>query len=376
VTVEFRSEAKDGSIRWLEVRGRNLMDDRLIQGIMVNVRDITERKEREKTLERQRAFLDHSTDIITVLDAEGTIDYVSPSVERVLGYDPDELVGTPSFEMVHDDHLDEVMAAFSEMLAEPGGEAAAEFRMRTADGEWCWVDARGSNQLEDPVIEGVVINARDITERKEREREIEWQNERLEEFAEVVSHDLRNPLTVARSQLELGRRKDDNEHLGKVADAQNRIEELIDDLLTLAREGKDIGELQSVDLARLVGDCWQNVATGDGDIDVAADGNIEADPTRLRQLLENLIRNATEHGGDSITVGATEDGFYVEDDGPGIPKADREDVFEAGYSTADDGTGFGLTIVKQVAQAHGWEIEVTDGSSGGARFEISGVDSV
>nr|WP_079991684.1 ATP-binding protein [Halobaculum gomorrense] len=73
-------------------------------------------------------------------------------------------------------------------------------------------------------------------------------------------------------------------------------------------------------------------------------------------------------------VGVLDDGFYIEDDGPGIPENKREDVFDAGYSTAEDGAGFGLSIVKHVAEAHGWEIQVTDGSEGGARFEITGIE--
>ena len=76
----------------------------------------------------------------------------------------------------------------------------------------------------------------------------------------------------------------------------------------------------------------------------------------------------------TVTVGDLPDGFYIEDDGPGIPQADREEVFAAGYSTASAGTGFGLSIVNRVAQAHGWDVRVTDGSDGGARFEITGVD--
>jgi signal transduction histidine kinase len=88
------------------------------------------------------------------------------------------------------------------------------------------------------------------------------------------------------------------------------------------------------------------------------------------------MRNAVEHGGDDVTVavGALNDGFYVEDDGAGISEADREDVFEPGYSTSEDGTGFGLSIGKRVADAHGWNVRVTDGSDGGARFEIIGVE--
>jgi signal transduction histidine kinase len=114
-----------------------------------------------------------------------------------------------------------------------------------------------------------------------------------------------------------------------------------------------------------------NLRYGDDDRSLT----IEADDDRLQQLLENLLSNAIEHGGPgaTVTVGRLDDGFYVEDDGPGIPWDDRGEVFTAGYTTAEEGTGLGLRIVKQVADAHVWDISVTDGSAGGARFEITGV---
>jgi signal transduction histidine kinase len=94
-------------------------------------------------------------------------------------------------------------------------------------------------------------------------------------------------------------------------------------------------------------------------------------------LFENLFRNAVNHGGGEVTVtiGEIADGFYVADDGAGIPDDERDDIFEAGYSTADGGTGFGLAIVKEVVEAHGWEIRVTDSEMGGARFEIIGIET-
>jgi signal transduction histidine kinase len=120
---------------------------------------------------------------------------------------------------------------------------------------------------------------------------------------------------------------------------------------------------------------------------------VEADPERLKQLFENLVRNAVEHGSTSnrtgfgdavensngsitVTVGELDgkDGFYVADDGPGIPEDERADVFETGYSTSEQGTGFGLRIVERIVEAHGWEIEVEESEYGGARFEISGVE--
>jgi signal transduction histidine kinase len=109
-----------------------------------------------------------------------------------------------------------------------------------------------------------------------------------------------------------------------------------------------------------------------------AEGMILADEGRLRQLLENLIRNAIEHGGEgvSVTVGTLPDGFYVADDGPGIDPDRREEVFDAGHSTSQSGTGFGLRIVEQVADAHGWSVRAVESEAGGARFEVTGIESV
>jgi len=151
-----------------------------------------------------------------------------------------------------------------------------------------------------------------------------------------------------------------------------------------AREGRDIGARDAVALQETVDAAWNLVAdemeqaalhydTGEQSLSL-----IVADDDRLRQLLESLLRNALEHGGEdvTVTVGELADGFYVEDTGPGIPEAERDEVFVAGYSTSEGGTGFGLAIIKRVAEAHGWDIDVTEGSTGGARFEITGVEVV
>lgn len=214
-------------------------------------------------------------------------------------------------------------------------------------------------------------------ERDQARRELEQQNERLEEFAGIISHDLRNPLSIAQGRLELAREEDDNEHLESVARAHGRMVGLIDDLLTLAREGHDTTDVGSVHLEGCVEACWRNVETADAALVTAeTDRTIKADRSQLQQLLENLYRNAVEHGGHdvTITIGTVEDGFYVEDDGPGVPEDERDEVFKAGYSTSEEGTGFGLNIVKQIVEAHDWEIRLTDGSEGGARFEITGVE--
>ncbi|WP_424000866.1 PAS domain S-box protein [Haloarcula salina] len=226
------------------------------------------------------------------------------------------------------------------------------------------------------VISGLAVSV-DVTEGRARQTELERQNEQLKEFASVVSHDLRNPLNVARGQLELARAECDSDHLTHADTALDRSHALIDDLLTLARSGEHVRATEEVALAATVERCWQNVPTEAATLDCRTEQTILADPGRLEQLLENLIRNAVEHGGGevTVTVGPLDDGFYVEDTGVGLPVEDRERIFEAGYSTDDDGSGFGLRIVKQITDAHGWEISVADGERGGARFEIRGVET-
>ncbi|MDG5776097.1 response regulator [Haloarculaceae archaeon H-GB2-1] len=227
----------------------------------------------------------------------------------------------------------------------------------------------------------VYLTAMNVTERVERERELVQQNERLDEFASLVSHDLRNPLTVAKNRLAVAQEEFGSEHLVHVSDALDQMEDLIEDLLVLAREG-DIDEVEPVELEPLVRQTWQGIDSEPARIDVDAPVTLVADETKLRQVLENLFQNSLEHGvtdsdaepSVTVGVGVLDDGFYVEDDGVGIPAADREDVLEAGFSTADDGTGFGLHIAEEIVTAHGWDIAVSESDAGGARFEITGVE--
>ena len=212
-----------------------------------------------------------------------------------------------------------------------------------------------------------------------RERELARQNERLEEFAGIVSHDLRNPLNVAVGNLELARETGDDGDFARAGDAMDRMDELISDLLTLARQGALVDDFERVPLRDVVEEARSTAGSAGSTLEIDGDlGEVSCDRGRLRQLLENLIRNAVEHAGPeaTVTVSRTETGFAVEDDGPGIPADRRESVFDAGYSTNDEGTGFGLNIVRSIAEAHGWDVSVGESPDGGARFEFSGVTSV
>ena len=205
----------------------------------------------------------------------------------------------------------------------------------------------------------------------------EHRAEQLEQFANVVSHDLRNPLNVAIGRLELAR-EGGEEHLDEIESALSRMQVLIDDLLTLARHGQSVKEVAPVDVTDVAETAWRQVDTDDAILECGIEKEIYADESRFQQLLENLFRNAIEHGGEDVTVriGSRRAGFYVEDDGPGIPRDDRDRVFEWGHTTAESGTGYGLAIVGQIAESHGWSVTVIEGTDGGARFEIKDVKRV
>jgi len=199
----------------------------------------------------------------------------------------------------------------------------------------------------------------------------------IDHVASVISHDLRNPLDVAKARLRAARDTGEAEHFEHVADAHDRMEQIIEDVLTLARGSDVVQPDERVELSAAAETAWATVETDDAEI-VIEDSlpTVDADPDRLRRLFENLFRNAVEHGGTdvTVTVGSLMDssGFYVADDGRGIQSEWYDRVFDPGFTTDDHGTGIGLSIVARIVDLHGWSIEVTDSASEGARFEITG----
>ncbi|MGM0718637.1 MAG: PAS domain S-box protein [Halobacteriota archaeon] len=454
-----------------------------------------------------RKLVEESSDISTIIDSDGTITYVSPSVTRTLGYEPEELVGEVGYEYQHPDDRDAVADAIEAIQTNPDETQIIETRFRQGDGSWCWIEATLQNRFDDPGISGILVNSRDISQRKrqeqrfqelaeeyktlletvedsiffltvdskdteyvfrferlnrayeeqtgittkevtgktpadvfgedlgadlhanyrrcvqahdpisyeeevpvetgarfwqtvltpvttngevtqivgitrnitervKQERQLQSQKEQLDEFASVVSHDLRNPLNVAQGRAELLANDCDSEHLTPIVESLDRMEELITDTLTLAREGQVVSDPEPIELVNIVGTCWKNVRTDEATIEIEDEVTITGDRSRLQHVFENLFRNALEHGGEDVIVrvGQIDDhGIYVEDTGPGIPVDAREAVFDPGHTSASGGTGFGLTIVKRIAEAHGWQVAVVDGTDGGARFEFTDI---
>ena len=423
-SFEMRTIDADGTVSINEDKVAPLFDeDGAFAGSVGVLRETTERKERERELERYETIIEAVGDPVYTLDDEGVFTYVNEAVEDMTGHGPDALVG---------EHISAVMSAAdiergNELIREMLSDADREhvtFETELVDDEGDHTPVEIHMALlpaPDGEFAGTAGVIQNISERKARERQ-------LSEFASVVSHDLRNPLNVADGRISLARETEDFSHLDAAASATDRMSELIDDLLTLARQGETVGETSPVDVAAAAAQAWGDVDTGEATLNKSGTVTVEADPARLRELFENLFRNAVEHGSTSlpsqaqedavehgstssqnasrsddavehgsttprsetsaddvghgstpadapaplsVTVGRTGDGFYVADDGTGIPASERDRVFERGYTTSESGTGFGLAIVREIAEAHGWDVTVTESEGGGARFEFT-----
>jgi signal transduction histidine kinase len=399
-------------------------------------------------------------DGVIVLDEDDRVSDLNSSVERM--FDLDESSSSIG------EHASDLLSEYPDVWSrfDDFDDGTEEIELETDAGRRTFhvqisslYDDRG-NQI------GRVFLIHDMTDQKRREKELQRQNEQLDEFASLVTHDLRNPLNVANGFVEIALDTDDSErrteYLTKTKRSHERMEALIDDVLTLAREGQTVEEVDPLHLGKLCRDAWDNVDTKDAALEIETDQNVLGDRDRLLRVFENLFRNAVEHGSTSSRPGADDAlehgstssrpgaddalehgstssrpgaddalehgstssrpraddalehgstssrpeaeealdhgsasvtvrvgeigeserggliesgrrGFFVADDGPGIPEAQREAVLEDGFTTATDGTGLGLSITSSIVEAHGWEIDVTESVDGGARFDVTGV---
>ena len=373
-------------------------DVTLAQTLSVHAKAALDRLDRERQLREEREFIDQALDTLDdlfyVVGSAGNLRQWNARFPEVTGYSDAEIDDMAVHDFFPADERETIREAVNQAVEH--GRTTVEAELWTADGERIPYEFTGTRLTDtDGEVAGVVGIGRDISQRREYEQRLERQNERLDEFTSIVSHDIRNPLNVAEGHLELARAECGSDSLDKVSQAHERMRVLIDDLLTFARAGETATDLESVALADIVEECWQTVEGTRNTLVVETDRQIRADTAKLRRLLANLLRNsaehgsadaqtpsddAAEHGGENITVrvGTVEDtdrhGFYVADDGAGIPADDREQVFEGGYSTGEDGTGFGLKIVQRIAEVHGWTVTATESEAGGARFEVTGLE--
>lgn len=414
---EIFTELPDGSNIYIETKSWELIpveinarefehdDQRLIAGVF---RDISTRQEHERQLEELH---EASRQFYQAESQEEIADQVARATEAILGFertvvrllrDGDQLrpvsvtdlaqtsLGPrPDYQISTDNFAGQAYQNGEPLVIDNSQDAAdADSREDIGSALYLPIGEYGVLSIVDPregafdpsdvqMASIVAANARAAFERLEIQEQLEHQIERLDKFARIVSHDLRNPLSVAKGWLDVAIQEENIEVLQRVRKAHDRMEEIIEDTLTLAQSGEVVGATEPIELEHLAGDCWNHVATVDAHLEIEDSRSIYGDRDRLQHLLENLFRNAIEHGGDDsrVKIGLIgESGFYVEDDGPGIPEDQRDNAFEPGFTTSSTGTGFGLSIVKEVAEAHGWDITLTEGSDGGARFEFIGIN--
>ncbi|ERH10421.1 MAG: PAS sensor histidine kinase [halophilic archaeon J07HX64] len=428
VRVECRLETSDGEYRWFENRATNYLGHEPVDGILVVTRDIAERKQTEQSLagyastvtqlqgatQRLMDTTDRDDAAAITVDAleqafefdiagiwlcndDGTrlepVAITEDGRDIVAGELPTYSAETPSlsweaFEsqesrLIKD--MDEYTNRYnaetviqSELIVPLGEHGLLNIGSTTRSA----FDERDRHRVElwANMVESALTRVEQLDRLRSREQELQRERDRLDEFAGFVSHDLRSPLTVATGRLELLADDCTSPHLPSIEQALERMDQLIADVLELARQGATVGATVPVDLEELTTQCWRNVDTAEAELSIQETNSISADRSRLASAIENLLRNAIEHGGESvaITVGTLEDepGFYIADDGPGIPDARQDQIFDSGHSTTDDGTGLGLAIVRQIVEAHGWEIRVCESVDGGTRFEISGVETL
>jgi PAS domain S-box-containing protein len=340
----------------------------------------------EHELERSRQFVDRvlnlSPSAVVILDEEGEIIRANEQAERLLGLSElqmtDRTFNSADWEVVDKDGNPLPEDEFPFKQVRDGDEPVynVETGIRRPDGETVWLSINAAPLWEGAetiqyVIAVLSDESKQMTHRQRQKASIR----QLKGLGDVLSHDLGNILNIASGRLELARETGDDDHFEAVEESLYRAEEMLNELTTAIQAGSVVEEVTAVDVVTVFNEAWETQDTKEATKEVVTDIRILADKTALLRLFENLIRNAFEHGKTTATirVGALSDGFYVEDDGVGIPESKREQVFEPGYTTKSGGTGVGLPSIQQIVLAHNWNVEITAGTDGGARFEITDV---
>jgi len=351
-------------------------DRRLFQG---NFRDISDRIERNRSLRCFQKAIEQAGHTVMITNRDGEIEYVNPAFEEASGFTASEVIGERPSILKSGEHDEQFYRDLWETIR--SGEVwEGEIINKRGDGSRYHIEQTiAPVEDQDGEIERFVAINKDISEQKLKEYQLERERNRLEEFARTIAHDLRNPLSIGMGHLELFLKscEQPSSALCTAFEAMERMDEMINELLTLSKRGKVVHETEQLSIAQTAKKAWEHVLSPDASLEIGselAEEMLEANETRLVELFENLFSNAVKHAGPHVQLKCglmcDERGFFVADDGPGIDEENWTRVFESGFTTSSDGTGYGLSIVKQIVDAHGWEISAAESESGGARFEV------
>jgi len=410
---EWRGLWNDGLWHYVEGSARNLLHDPVVAGIVANFRDITERKHAEEALRSSeryfRTLIQNALDATVVIGRDGTINYGFSSIESPRGYKPEDVIGTNGLSTVHPEDMPKAMNLFNELMQNPATLVRTEVRVWHKDGSWRFVEAIARNLLDDPIVAGIVVNYRDVTERRQaaekleelyrQERylrqQLELEMKRRVEFTRALAHELKTPLTpmLISSQVLASELKEEPllSLARNISRGASNLNSRIDELLDLAKG--EIGMLQlkikpldALQLLREVVEYVAPVALSRGQYLIMELPDslplVRADKVRLRQIVLNMLNNAlnyTPEGGRIILRAGQKDAnliVEVEDNGPGIAGEEQQHMFEP-YHRMEvagerlSGLGLGLALCKMLVDLHGGQIWVKSHEGEGSTFSFS-----
>ena len=380
INFRMKRQGPEGDLRKLNVKYYPLRDEEgTVIGGITSLRDITELEQRGTALreswETYQEVVDSIPDPIVLFDQDGNILESNNAACRGFEYTEEELSELNFDDLVYDEWVDWIESHLDGHRSDP---VVFEAEYLARSGQSFPVEVV-STRIDYFGSEAILTVARDLSDRKEFERQLQEANARLEEFAAVITQDLRNPLTVARGWSEMAESKTASEPIGKIRDALDRMENIIEYTYTLARKGSNIGKLKTVNLQTVIRQSWHAVETEGATLEEEIECSLRGDIDRLSQLFETLFENSISQATEPVRVrvGGLENGrgFFVANDGPKIPKEDRKHSVGSSHIGTPNESAYDIAAIKRIANAHGWHLRLTESELGGARIEFHGVES-